>query len=101
MIKKQRLRAKINCIIIAFIILCACFFPTLQQARADVEYPFDSTGALEDLLTLDNFNLEDYPEDQFGLYKKPEVITMMEFGYSPISTANTGYSIYIYFYNPT
>ena len=99
MIKKRSLSAKINCIIIAFIILCASFFPTLRYARADVEYPFDSTGALEDLLTLDNFNLEDYPEDKFGLYKKPEVITMMEFAYSPLS-ANTGYAIYIYFYNP-
>lgn len=65
---------------------------------------FDKTEVLDDLNTATingkAFNILDYFSDATGLFKHPEILTVVEYCYSFREGQRDNYGLYIYFYNP-
>lgn len=65
---------------------------------------FDKTEVLDDLqtATIDGkqFSPVNYPYDSTGVFKHPEILTVVEYCYSYRPAQRDNYALYVYFYNP-
>lgn len=65
-----------------------------------VSMEFDKIDVMSDLNSMDGFSLIKYSYDPTGKLKKPEVINVVEYCYSPRLNARENYGVYVYFYDP-
>ncbi len=84
----------------AFIIFSAFFSPVPVSAHAaETNVKFDDTDVLEDLRSMDGFDIQKY-----GFYSSPEpemhVINVVEYCYSFYENLRDNYGLYLYVYNP-
>lgn len=61
---------------------------------------FEKSPVMEDLQSSSDFDITDYPYDSTGAIKHPQILTVVEYCYSPRTSQRTNYGLYIYFYNP-
>lgn len=77
---------------------------TAYAATSTMVNSFDKTEVLDDLetATIDGkkFSPVNYPYDSTGVFKHPEIFTVVEYCYSYRSAQRENYALYIYFYNP-
>ena len=61
---------------------------------------FEKTDVMSDLKSMDGFSLIDHPYDPTGVVKRPEIINVVEYCYSPRTNLRGNYGVYVYFYDP-
>ena len=61
-------------------------------------YPFDEVDVMEDISSIEEFNLKDYPKN---ILKNPMVLNLTEFCYSFYDNNMQDYALYLYIYNPS
>lgn len=98
---------KIILLVVVLVTISSVFLTggvTVCNAATSKKYDFDNTNILDDLATAtingEKFNIINYLPDSTGLFKHPEIFTVVEFCYSYDMTNNDNYGLYIYFYNP-
>ena len=87
-------------------IAAACFFvaamispPAVQTHAAENDIKFDETDVLEDLQSIEGFDIQQYP---YYDSDEPEmhVINVVEYCYSFYENLRDNYGLYLYVYNP-
>lgn len=65
---------------------------------------FEQSSVMDDLETATingkPFDTVDFPYDSSGIFKHPEIMTVVEYCYSIRAVQRENYGVYIYFYNP-
>ena len=87
--------------ILSISIFLVCITGSVSVAYADSELEFDKTYVLDDLegSAVDGvpFNVADYP---YSVNKDVEMLSFVEYCYSPYDNLRENYGLYIYLYNP-
>ena len=95
---KKSIRISIT-ILLALAISLSTIFVYAHSVKAYTVYPFDKVNVLDDLESMEDFNVEDYPFDITGR-SKLSVITFVEWCYSTRREKRNDFAMYIYVYNP-
>ncbi len=88
---------------ICMLLLVALLFSSIAGTVAFADTPalavadLDKSDVLADLKTSENFNLEEY---KFKTGASPEILSFVEYCYSPIANYKSLYGLYVYMYNP-
>lgn len=93
-----------NIIFIIFItvLLSFCCFLYSPSFFAFAETDFSQMNVIEDLSSSSEFNLTDYPFNEFVSAERAfQIINFVEYCYSFKSAERVNYGLYLYIYNPT
>lgn len=96
---KQRI-ALIMAAFLLFTTVFSCFLcPSRPVSAAESDTKFEETNVLDDLRSVEGFDLEQYPYQREGT---PElyVINVVEYCYSYYANLRENYGLYLYVYNP-
>lgn len=96
---KQRI-ALIMAAFLLFTTVFSCFLcPSQPASAAESDTKFEETNVLDDLRSVEGFDLEQYPYQREGT---PElyVINVVEYCYSYYANLRENYGLYLYVYNP-
>lgn len=87
-------------LVILLVIICFCSGFDTIYAEFNKTLKFDDTDLMDELQSIDGFDINDYPFDTKDVVQEPRVFNVVEYCYSfkPLMRAN--YGVYIYFYNP-
>lgn len=96
------MKRKIASLILLGIMFVVCLFGAVafaeENATAVSVADLDATNVLSDLMTADNFDVDEYSFLQGE--NAPQLLSFVEYCYSPIANYSGLYRLYLYLYNP-